>query len=126
MSNVEFNGVAFEGIITEDGNPTAIAADLLGAVHSGLADAVKAFNKSKRDMMSGNVTPPAFATAARAFADITEAARGVLRDIPRNATARGGATPQTVWCAYFEGVDAALERNMTRADAKAANKRSFG
>lgn len=126
MSNVEFNGVTFSDIVTEDGNPTSVAADVLGAVHAGLADAVKAFNGAKRGLMSGNVTPPAFANEARAFGDITVAAREVLTSIPRKTTARGGATPQTVWCAYFEGVDAALERNMTRADAKAANKRAFG
>ncbi len=126
MSDMEFNGVTFTGLTTDDGNPTAVAADLLREVHGGLADAVKAFNGAKRGLMAGTVTPPAFANEARAFGDITVEARDILRAIPRKTTARGGATPQTVWCAYFEGVDAALERNMTRADAKAANKRAFG
>ena len=125
MSDIVFSGVTYAEIVDADNNPTRVAAEVLGVVFSGLRDAVKAFTRAKAGLMAGTLTPAAFAAAARAFGDVTVEAREVLRSIPLKTTARGGATPQTVWCEYFEGVDARLERNMTRTDAKAKNKRSF-
>lgn len=125
MSDIVFSGVTYAEIVDADNNPTRVAAEVLGVVFSGLRDAVKAFTRAKAGLMAGTLTPAAFAAAARAFGDVTVEAREVLRAIPLKTTARGGATPQTVWCEYFEGVDARLERNMTRTDAKAKNKRSF-
>ena len=124
MTNLEFNGTTFDAITTDDGNPTAQAAQALRLIHGTMIDAGKVFNKAKRSLMGGSA-PEDFARAAGAYGVVVEAVREGIRALPLKTTAKGGATPQTVWCEFFEGVDARLERNMTRADAKAANKRTF-
>lgn len=125
MSIIEFNGVTFTEVVDADGNPTRVAAEVLGRVYAVMAEAVKVERTARRTLMQGNATPAAYANAARAYADVVVEVRDVLRAIPRKTTARGGATPQTVWVEFFEGVDADLERNMTKADAKAKNKKAF-
>ena len=122
---LEFNGTTFDAITSEDGNPTAQAAQALRLIHGTMIDAGKAFNRAKRLLMAGTLDAGGFSDNAGVYAAIVGQVRDAIRVLPLKTTAKGGATPQTVWCEFFEGVDARLERNMTRADAKAANKRTF-
>jgi len=125
MSKTDIFGVAIEVLTDDDGNPTRDAAAFLREVFATLTDATKAFNTAKRNLLAGNMTDKGFTASAGTYAAILREGREALRAIPAKTTARGGATRQSVWVSFFEGVDASLERNMTKADAKALNKRSF-
>ena len=123
--NTTIFGTDLATTVDADGNPTRDAAVFLREVFEILTDATKAFNAAKRNLLAGNMTDKAFVTSAGTYAAILREGRQALRALPSKTTARGGATRQSVWVAFFEGVDASLERNMTKADAKALNKRSF-